>query len=383
VAFLAVMLACAVPTTSSFANSAASPRASSPTLLGSLVAADDSSTSSWGRDGGVTVPLPNGQDLWIFADTPRWQFNAGRWALSGEFIRGSSAGMVKYTSGRRPTSRFLEVIPGHPLSKRNKAHQFMKNPRLYLPDGTGRSCSKLYGGSSAEPVRWATGAALLPDKTNVFVPYVDVCVVNAANYVVEGWGFSLYNWKTNKLSTPPFDVFKPKRTGAAIPKSQWYGSPVVVGNNVTMFTSMCCAYPPGRVYTTTVRANAAALKKPASYTSKAIAGVPTNLLVNVFGKSKTRPTFTMFQSSDLKGTYAIFTAASAAGPWTARATGTLPKCATSPQPCTSFAVHPEMSSSSKLIVSYYLPGSGPTIAGHPDRYNVINFAHIVYASIPI
>jgi hypothetical protein len=232
-------------------------------------------------------------------------------------------------------------------------------------------------------VRWPTGAALLPDKTNVFVPYVDVCVVNAANYVVQGWGFSLYNWRTNKLSIPPFDVFKPKRNGAAIPKTKWYGSPVVVGNNVTMFTSTCCGFPPGRVYTTTIRGNARAFKNPASYASAPIAGLATNLLVSVSGKSRTRPTFTMFQSSDLKGAYVILTAASASGPWTARATGTLPKCTTSPQPCTSFAVHPEMSTGSKLIVSYYLPGSGPTIAGHPDRYNVTNFAHIVYASIPV
>ena len=134
----------------------------------------------------------------------------------------------------------------------------MKNPRLSLPDGSGRTLQQdSMEAPGAESVRWPTGAALLPDKTNVFVPYVDVCVVNAANYVVQGWGFSFYNWKTNKLSIPPFDVFKPKRTGAAIPKTQWYGSPVVVGNNVTMFTSICCGSPPGQVYTTTIRAQRA------------------------------------------------------------------------------------------------------------------------------
>jgi hypothetical protein len=382
VGFVAALLACSVPAAASFASGAASPRAGSPTVLGSLVAMDDSSTSSWGRDGGITVPLPNGQDLWLFADTPHWQFKGGKWQPV-EFIRGSSAGLVNYTAGRRPTSRFLEVIPGRPLAKGNKAHQFMDNPFLDLPDGSGRSCDKRHGGPAAEAVRWPTGAALLPDQTNVFIPYVDVCVVSAANYVVQGWGFSFYNWKTNKLSIPPFDVFKPKRTGEAIPKTMWFGSPVVVGNSVTMFTSTCCGgSPPGKVYTTTIPGNAAALENPASYVSTPVAGLATNLLVTVAAKSKTRPDFTMLQSSNLQGDYLILTAASPFGPWMPRASGTLPKCTTSPRPCTSFEVHPELSSTSKLIISYYLPGSGPTIAGHPDSPKHPNFAHILWASIP-
>ena len=38
--------------------------------------------------------------------------------------------------------------------------------------------------------RWPTGAALMPDKKNVLVPYMDVCVVAAGAYAVEGWGFA-------------------------------------------------------------------------------------------------------------------------------------------------------------------------------------------------
>jgi hypothetical protein len=380
VGFLAIILACSIPMTPSFASGAASPRVGSPTLLGSLVAIDDSSTSSWGRDGGITVPLPNGQDLWVFADTPRWQFKAGRWQLSGDFIRGSTAGMMKYTTGQRPTARFLEVIPGRPLAKSNKAHQFMANPSLYLPDGSGKPCNKRYGGSAAESVRWPTGAALLPDKTNVFIPYVDVCVLNLTNFVVQGWGFSFYDWKTNKLSIPPFDVFKPQRNGAGIPLTRVYGSPVVVGKTVTLYTLTMA--PQWTEYATTVPTSVAAFRNIAKYPSTPLA-MPATFSLSVAARSKYQSKFTMYTSTNTAGGYRILTASSTSGPWTSRATGTMPKCNTSPQPCSSFAIHPELSSRSKLIVSYYLPGSGPTIAGHPDRFNITNFAHIVWASIPI
>jgi hypothetical protein len=381
VGLLAVVVATCVPMTASSASTAATPRFSPPAFLGSLIAMDDTATLSWGRDGGYTVPLPNGRTFWVFADSPRWQFQKGKWTLTG-FVRGSSAGIQDYRAGSRPTSKFLEVVLGKKLAKGNKATQFLVNPHLYLPNGSGRACTKA-AGSTVEAVRWATGAALMPDRTNVFIPYVDVCVTDAVKYTVQGWGFSWYNWKKNKLTVPPTDVFKPQRNGAAMSTTRWYGSPVVVGNTVTLYTSTCCGFPLGKIYTTTVAANAAALKRAAAYVSKPIPNLPTNLQVTVASKSKTRSTYTMFQTSDLKGSYLALTSASPTGPWTGKALGQLPKCNATPLPCTSFAMHPEFSSASKLVISYYLPGSGPNIGGHPDKAKHRNFGHIVYASIPM
>jgi hypothetical protein len=379
IGLLAVVMACAVPMSSSSASDFAAPRAASP--AGALVAQDDSAVLTWGRDGGISVPLPNGRTFWVFADTPQWKFAKGTWRLTG-FIRGSTAGMQDYKSGAKPTGKFLEVVLGKKLTKNNKASPFLTNPKLRMANGSGKPCNKIYAGSSAESVRWATGAALMPDKSNVFIPYVDVCVSTAVKYTVQGWGFALYNWKTNKLSVPPTDVFKPKASGADIPTTRWYGSPVIVGKTVTMFTSTCCGFPPGRVYTTTIAANVNALRNANSYVSTPIPNLPTNLLVNVSGKSKTLPLYTMYQSSDLKGRYLILSATSPTGPWSGRALGQLPKCQTSPFPCTSFAIHPQFSTAHKLIVSYYLPGSGPNVAGHPFTQRP-NFGHIVWASIPI
>src|SRR5256885_14131774 len=70
-------------------------------FLGPLVSAQESATQSLGRDGGITVPLPNGKVFWIFGDTPTYNFDNGAWKLTG-FIQGSSAGVGKYTQGAAP-----------------------------------------------------------------------------------------------------------------------------------------------------------------------------------------------------------------------------------------------------------------------------------------
>jgi hypothetical protein len=377
---LAAVATCSIPATAaSAAGEAASPRLGAPQFLGSLAAQDDTKTLSWGRDGGVSVPLPNGQDLWLFADTPRWQYQGGGWKLTG-FIRGSSAGMVKFTQGKRFTSRFSEVIVGKKLSIKNKAHQFMANPKLYLPDGSGRLCNKAFGGSNAEAVRWPTGAALMPDKKNVLVPFIDVCVIDAFHYSVQGWGFALYNWRTNTFSVKPFDVFKPKKNGAGIPLTHMYGSPVVVGKSITMYTYTMA--PLWVEYSTTIPASATALKNITRYNQQQMS-MPATFIYTVAARSKFVSRFTLFMSTNTAGGYKILTSASPRGPWTQRTAGTLPKCATSPWQCTSFAIHPEVSSAHKLMVTYYLPGSGPTIAGHPGSAKRPNFAHVVWAGIPI
>ena len=366
---------CALPATRSLASDAAAPRASTPSFLGSLVASDDTPTLSWGRDGGVSVPLPNGKMLWVFADTPRWQYKGGAWAVTA-FVHGSSAGMQDFTFGRRPTSKFLEVNIGKKLSAKNRVGPFMGNPQLNKPDGSGQKCP------ADKAARWPTGAALMPDKANVFIPYVDVCILNSTNYPVLGWGFSMYDWKKNKFSIPPYDVFKPNRHGDAIPSTNVYRTPVIVGNTLTMYTLTMA--PQWIEYSTTLPATVAAIKNIAHYTSQPMS-MPGTFLYGVAPPSKFLKQFTLFMSTDTVGGYKILSSSSPLGPWVERAEGALPQCATSPWMCTSFAIHPQVSSSTKVLVSYYVPGSGPTVGGHPNKNPARhpNFGHIVWVSIPI
>jgi hypothetical protein len=348
-------------------------------FLGPLVSAQESATQSLGRDGGMTVPLPNGKVLWIFGDTPTYNFDNGAWNLTG-FIQGSSAGIANYTQGAAPLAPLDELAVGAPSGPGTKATQFLVPPSVYLPDGSGRVCNKANAGPQAGAVRWASGAALMPDKTNVFVPYIDACVLTATKHQAEGWGFAMYNWRTNRFSVPPTDVFVPQRDGKALTTAQYFGSPIISGKKITMFSSTCCDAG-SSVYTTTVDANIAALKNKKSYFPRPILGAPATFMLSVAKPSPSQPQLLMYELSGNDGQYRIFVANNPIGPWAERAEGKLPKCDASPQPCNnSIYLHPEFSGSKNLVVSYWLPGYGPADQTHQDSTDQI--WHIVLASLP-
>ena len=220
----------------------------------------------------------------------------------------------------------------------------------------------------------------MPDHYNVLITYVDVCVLSAAVFRVEGWGFTEYNWKINKFDVGATDVFRPARSGAGIPTSRFWGSPVFDGNTVTLYSATCCS--PGSVYTATIAANTAALRNPASYVPHPVSGLPPTFWLTVQRASHSHPHLTMYQATGTKGQYVIFTAKHPLGPWSYEASGSLPRCNTSPSICTTMYVHPELSSSSELLVSYFLPGYGPGVpTRHPFPHHPLD--HLVWATIPV
>jgi hypothetical protein len=373
------IMACAVMAVSlSLSGTAGSADAAKPTFIGPVLGRDESATLTLGRDNGISVALPNGRDFWLFGDTPQFHYQQGSWKLTN-FIYGTSAGEENYTSGQRLASPLYEVVIGRKLANKNQATQFLPLPWTYLPDGSGRRCNKVNGGRTAEAGRWVTGAALLPDHYNILITYVDVCVSSAAVFRVQGWGFTEYNWRINKFSVGATDVFRPATSGAEIPSSQFWGSPIVTNNTVTLYSTTCCS--PGSVYTATMPANTAAFRNPASYVPHPVTGLPPTFWLTVARPSHSQPHLTMFQATGTKGQYMILTASDPSGPWTYRASGIVPKCDTSPAPCTTFYVHPELSSPTRLLVSYFLPDYGPGISTrHPFPHHPLD--HLVWATIP-
>jgi hypothetical protein len=173
--------------TSFLPRATASP--SPPTVTPVLSQYENASTAV-SRDGGFSVALPNGKDLWLFGDTGIFGSNgSGPMALKG-FISGSTAAEGPYAAGQVPTSLSEESSPGQPLSlsASNPPALFLPAPTdVYLPDGSGGLCTSAPGQAST---RWVMGAAVIPNTSEVLITYSDVCVTGPSNFRGEGWGFA-------------------------------------------------------------------------------------------------------------------------------------------------------------------------------------------------
>jgi hypothetical protein len=333
----------------------------------------ESATLLWGRDGAYSVPLPNGKDFWIFGDTPRYDLRGEKWYMTA-FIAGTTAGIVPYRLGYPPAQRFRELWPAQSAPENALPRHFIKNPKLYMPDGSGRPCTKKVAGPTTQHVRWPTGAVLMPDRTNIFISYLGNCGYRKY-YNIQSWGFILYNWKTNKFTTPPIDVYPSTKSGRILPSRYNFGSPVLHGNKITVYS-----YDSSNLYSATVPANLGALRKRSSYQPKPL-GVAPIYPFSVHQPSKTQPRFTMYQLTDYRGGYRLYESRAPTGPWVTIGSGVLPGCDTSPHYCFTVALHPELSKKDRILASYYLPGYTPSgSAVHP--VNVEYFGHVVLAYLP-
>jgi hypothetical protein len=350
-----------------------------PKFLGPLLSKSENPNVTLGRDGGFSVALPNGKNLWVFADTPRLEWIRGAWRLKAYFGGSSAAVLRSFTPGKPPTGRLIELAPGKTRPKTANAAPFIPMPNnVYMPNGSGKRCDKKNGTPSTNRVRWPVGAALMPDKTNVLVPYVITCVESSYFFTAQGWGFTRYNWKTNKFSQQPADVFPAKADGSGRSSRFLFGSPIIVGKRVTFYSWECCNTD-GGVFQTTL--DLSALKNPAAYQPQLLPGVHMTFDPSVAAKSKTHSRYSMFVRTDFKGGYELYSSTTPQGPWTPTASGVLPRCDKSPVPCHSLYIHPELSPAGRLLVSYHLPAFGP---GDPSKhpYPKEPLRHVVMASVP-
>jgi fibronectin type 3 domain-containing protein len=325
----------------------------------------ENASRSLSRDGGLSVALPNGNDLWIFADTGVLDNNSSGQMVVSQFITGGTSAEGPYAAGQIPTSLSEVPSPGQPLSLSltNPPAQFPPAPtNVYLPDGSGRSCSPPLGQYTA---RWATGAALIPGTAHVLITYSEMCVYQGT-FQTEGWGFLEYNWQTNALDVPPDDVFPPVRSGAAFASKLALGNPVISNGQVSLFSMVCTRLfvgcNSGQVYAATLPIDLATLRNPASYSVNPIAtdGSASWQPVSLHVASYPDAPFRMIETTAVTGSYDVLTASSATGPWHLETTGLAQGCqGLSSGFCYSLAGHPELSTSSQLVLTYLDPGAGP------------------------
>jgi hypothetical protein len=345
------------------------------TYLGPVLARGESLTASLQRDAGMSVPLPNGKDLWIFGDTGEF-VDTGGWVSNG-FVGGSTIAKGGNSRGRVPKTLKNASVHGA-LRSEGGPTQFLPTPTdVYLPDGSRRRCGVSNGTSYS--ARWPTGAALL-DPSTVLVSYVDVCVLSSTSSSAEGWGIAEYGWRNNRLRAGPFDVIAPTVDGAQISPAQSLGSPVVADGRVTFFSSACphlfVACPSGSVFETSVVDAADALENPMSYAPRAVSvSDPTGWQpMGISVSPDPNGSFTLVEQTSIGGSFRLFGASTVGGPWLPGGSGILPGCSSSPHGfCYAFVGHPELSSSTQYVVSYFKPDAGPDpMAGH-----------LVLASVPL
>lgn len=259
--------------------------------------------------------------------------------------------------------------------KSQEPSQFGKQPINFVPkehtEGhkTGVRCNK--GGNYM--ARWVTGAALMPqgDRARVLITYINLCVyANGPQFFIQGWGFEIYNWKTNSFEHGgPIDVVKPRKDGRLIPTKQMMSAPIFANGNLYLFSTTCSNYGTGTcgsggIHISTVpdggRVKTAKLIrklrsmdhrfKPQQTFNTGSQG-DGGPLVPVPSVTQVRDgTFALMIQTTTAGKFSVYTAPrSRPKDWSHKQTSGIAGC----NNCRAFIIHGEASKDHDLVMTYY------------------------------
>jgi len=369
-----------------------------------LSGAERGGSVSLARDCGYSAPLPADprRSLWLFCDTPvyvRGQTASGRvtWALR-RFIPGATVAEGRAVVGSSPSLRvpgqLSEVgtplaagaapggvppagdapAPGHALA-----------PFLLPPGGlvtsTGRPCGS---DGSSYPASWVSGVTRVPASPELLIAFNNYCVQSGAGgYLPEGFGLAEYDPATRTLSNHAL-VFSGMNlvVGAA---AKLLGSPVFSGRYLYLFGPTCTAVAHGGCATGTLfEARVPATPRawsdplnyrwqgsdvPGSWTPDPVAATSiitgaTPSAVSVADMPAAGRQFILVEQTDIGGDFSVYESPAPAGTWHPVMSGRVP-CRTGAgllSFCRAIIVHPELSTPTQLVLSYFDPGAGP--GGH-------------------
>jgi hypothetical protein len=338
--------------------------------------------ASLARDCGWSEPLPaNPSDsLWVFCDTDVWGLSDDQYQLT-QVINGSTAAEGPYTAGEVPTG--LSEIPspgdGAPtLPSDEGPAQFLSNS---LPAGDSTTCS---GYQAA----WPSGISTDPgNAADVLIPYQAYCVDSSTDYLPEAVGIATYDPASNTVTSNDvvFTDLWSQTAAAAAPLL--LGSPIVSGGYLYLYGYYCapanqeddaCVSGTGNaVYLARVPASGSQWNDMQSYrwydgsgwstSSSAATSVLTGSApqaLTVASYSSLGHGLVLIEQTGGGGQFTAYSAAAPTGSWTQIVSGTVPCTATSGANCHALIGHPELSTSSDLLISYFNPSSGP--GGHDE-----------------
>jgi hypothetical protein len=394
-ALAALLLAVAALAGVQLASSSPASDPASPALL--PLADESSGNLSIAGDCGYSAVLPGepGQSLWLFCDTPVYGRRNARsaWKLQG-FVPGSTAavgaaatgtgGVMPGTLTEAGSPRVTGGAPG-PLygpKPQGVLAPFLGPPAgLITPDG--QPCGD---GGQSYPASWISGVAQIPSTPDLLIAFNNFCVLRqSSTFTDEGFGLEEYDPADRTLSNDATIFYgQPGSPGAApVP----LGSPIFEGSYLYLFGTTCAGEAAGGCAGTSieVRVPASPLSwlDPLSYQWQAAgpsgpwSSDPGAATALVPGLSPTGAQdvqdfrsdghgFVMIEQTSLTGAFTIYQAPGPDGPWTQVRTGRV-ACGRGIRPgfanfCRAIVAHPELSSRSQIVLSYFDPTKGP--GGH-------------------
>ncbi len=332
------------------------------------------------RDCGYSSPLPGrpGWSIWLFCDTTI----AGRHGKTQRLILGTgTAAAGPYRAGQAP-ARLSEIPtpPTPPAVPSAAAPQpFLPGPQGLLLPGTTLPCT----GSGAYPASWISGVAGDPSaaSSNLLISYDNYCVSGDADTLTaESFGLVEYNPARNLLS-PPTGVFN-SAGGLSLPPQQVLGSPLLPGDGYLYLFGSCLADAAdalttgcgaGGVFLVRTVALPSYWQNPLTYqywtgqgwspdeaAARTLIPAGGPIGVSVGDYAADGHGLVMVEQTSLSGAFQAWQATSPTGPWHRLLTGQVP-CTRGTQHgpdalCRAVIGHPELSTRSKLLVSYFDPG---------------------------
>jgi hypothetical protein len=332
------------------------------------------------RDCGFSAPLPSapGRSLWLFCDTEITTRQGDEIGLpilgtgtaaEGPYRPGLPPGVL--TEVPTPSSPVpSSAPPPGPGTAGLAPRPFLTAPADLTLPATGLPCA----GPGVYQARWITGVAREPGASgHLLISYVDSCVSGSEVFTAEAFGLVGYDPVANVLSSPA-QVFSTTPGEQLLPV--WtLGSPVFSGGYLYLFSSCAPAGgcgTPGVFLTRTV-ATAADWQNgfsyqywtgrgwsPSPYSAVPLrAGPPLLMWAGDF--SATGHGLVLIEQTSVGGDFTIWQAAAPPGPWRRITAGRVP-CGAGKRGdpnglCRALIGHPELSTRSELLMSFFDPGA--------------------------
>lgn len=333
--------------------------------LGRPLTTIDTNSSPITRDGGYSIQYSSDSSLWIFGDTQ--QNHAG-------FDPYGTAAAGTFTQGQAPASlNELPTPPAAPVPGLPGPSPFFNVPDPLLQQN-GDPCGTNGASYAAD---WVLGGAKEPaPSSNLLIVYGEMCVEphppSVLTYTMERLALAEYDPVGNAFLRVdhPF-VASPLNAG--LPPQEMLASPVFGGGgSVYLFG----ADQQGNVYVARAANRASQWAHGSNYhwwngsywdgnVNDAASIIPAVIYPPGFVQGQVSvgdyrgtgsQTYALIMEVSVKGTFDVYTATSLQGPWTLDAVTTVPDpCDKGLFGCYAVIGHPELSSSTQLVYSWYSP----------------------------